>query len=421
MAGYNRRQKGNRQMTIAYFDPFSGASGDMILGALVDAGLSVEALERELRRLAITGYVLRAERAQQHGITGTRVTVTVTEEQPARAWRDIRTLIQQSDLQDAVKQRALAIFERLASAEAAVHGTLPEDVHFHEVGAVDAIIDICGACAGLSLLGIERVYCGPLRLGSGFVRAAHGLLPVPAPATAQLLTLAKAPTAGPVPGYEHVEAELLTPTGAAILTTLAQFTRPAFAPVRTGYGFGTRELPWPNALRLWIAEPIDVREPENQAELILETNIDDMSPQAYELLVERLFQAGALDVWLTPVIMKKGRPGTVVSVLCPASRQSNLTDIFILNSTTLGIRSVPVARTKADRLIESVVTRWGEVQVKLRGWNGRIIDVMPEYDDCVRIARETGVPLREVQDEARRIAEAYVGRRVSDLLRTDRS
>lgn len=408
-------------MTIAYFDPFSGASGDMILGALVDAGLSVESLERELRKLAITGYVLQAERAQQHSITGTRVTVTVTEEQPARTWRDIRTLIEQSELLDPAKHQALAIFERLASAEAAVHSTSPEEVHFHEVGAVDAIVDICGACVGLSLLGIERMYCGPLRLGSGFVRSAHGLLPVPAPATARLLALAQAPTLGPVPGYEHVEAELLTPTGAAILTTLTQFERPAFAPLRIGYGFGARQLPWPNALRLWIGEPIDVRDPENQAELILETNIDDMSPQAYELLVERLFQAGALDVWLTPVIMKKGRPGTVVSVLCPASRQSDLTDIFILNSTTLGVRSIPVARTKADRLIESVVTRWGEVRVKLRGWNGRVIDVMPEYDDCVRIARETGVPLREVQDEARRIAEAYIGRRVSDLLRTDRN
>ncbi len=408
-------------MTIAYFDPFSGASGDMILGALVDAGLSIEALEREFRKLAISGYVLQAERTQQHGITGTRVTVTATEEQPARTWRDIRTLIQQSELPDAVQQRALAVFDRLANAEAAVHGSSPDEVHFHEVGAVDAIVDICGACIGLSLLGVERAYCGPLRLGAGFVRSAHGLLPVPAPATAWLLTLAQAPTVGPVPGYEHVEAELLTPTGAAILTTLAQFNRPPFAPIRTGYGFGARELPWPNALRLWLGEPVADGETDNQAELVLETNIDDMSPQAYELLVERLFQGGALDVWLTPVIMKKGRPGTVVSVLCPASRQTDLTGILILNSTTLGVRSIAVERIKADRLIESVVTRWGEVRIKLRGWHGRIIDVMPEYDDCARIARETGVPLREVQDEARRIAEAYVGRRVSDLLRSDRN
>lgn len=407
-------------MTIAYFDPFSGASGDMILGALVDAGVPIDALKRELRKLEISSYVLQAERFQQHGITGTRVTVTVTEEQPARTWRDIRTLIEQSELRDPAKHCALAIFERLASAESAVHGIAPEEVHFHEVGAVDAIVDICGACIGLSLLGIEHVYCGPLRLGSGFVRAAHGLLPVPAPATAQLLTLAQAPTVGPLPGFEQVEAELLTPTGAAILTTLARFERPAFAPSRIGYGFGARQLPWPNALRLWTGEPVDVHEPDNQAELLLETNIDDMSPQAYELLTERLFQAGALDVWLTPVLMKKGRPGTVVSVLCPASRQTDLLDVLILNSTTLGVRTIPVARTKAGRIIETVTTRWGEVRVKLRGWHGRIIDVMPEYEDCARIARETGVTLREVQDEARRIAEAYVGRRVSDVQQADR-
>ncbi|GIW04946.1 MAG: UPF0272 protein [Thermomicrobiales bacterium] len=407
-------------MAIAYFDPFSGASGDMILGALLDSGLSLEALSHELTKLGITGYILQAEQAQQHGITGTRMQVKVTNSQPARTWPVIRSLIQQSGLDTQVKQQALAIFERLAHAEAAVHGIAPEEVHFHEVGAVDAIVDICGACIGLALLGIERVFCGPFRLGSGFVKAAHGILPVPAPATAQLLALAHAPTLGPIPGYEDVEAELLTPTGTAILTTVAQFTRPPIAPTRVGYGFGTRELPWPNALRLWIGDPFTGGMSSDEQEILLETNIDDMNPQAYELLVERLFETGALDVWLTPVVMKKGRPGNTVSVLGPASRRSELTETLILNSTTLGVRAIPIDRTKADRHLETVVTRWGDVRVKLRGWHGRIIDVMPEYDDCARITRDTGVPLREVQEEARRIAEAYIGRRVSDLLKPDR-
>ncbi len=407
-------------MAIAYFDPFSGASGDMILGALLDAGLSIDAVSQELTKLGITGFALQAEPAQQHGITGTRIQVKVTDDQPARTWPVIRSLIQLSGLDSQVKQQALAIFERLAHAEASVHGIAPEEVHFHEVGAVDAIVDICGACIGLALLGIEHVYCGPFRLGSGFVRAAHGILPVPAPATAQLLELAHAPTLGPVPGYEHVEAELLTPTGAAILTTVALFARPPFAPTRVGYGFGTRELPWPNALRLWIGEPIAGGMSGDEQEILLETNIDDMNPQAYELLAERLFENGALDVWLTPVVMKKGRPGIVVSVLGPASRRSELAETLILHSTTLGVRTIAIDRTKADRHIETVVTRWGDVRVKLRVWHGRIIDVMPEYDDCARIARDTGVPLREVQDEARRIAEAYIGRRVGNLLKSDR-
>ncbi|HEY8448758.1 MAG TPA: nickel pincer cofactor biosynthesis protein LarC [Thermomicrobiales bacterium] len=406
-------------MPIAYFDPFSGASGDMILGALIDAGVPLEQLRVELAKLDISGYSLDAHSANQHGLTGTRVTVTSTSDQPARAWREIRALIERSALEDSVKSRSLAIFERLAKAEASVHGVSPEDVHFHEVGAVDAIVDICGACIGLQLLGVTEVFSGPPRLGTGFVRAAHGVLPVPAPATAALLADASAPTLGPVAGHEHVEAELLTPTGAAILTTLARFERPPFAVSRVGYGFGARELPWPNALRLWIGEPTpEERRDNGESELLLETNIDDMSPQAYELLVERLFAAGALDVWLTPVMMKKGRPGTVVSALCPADRREEIEEAFILNSTTLGVRRVPIARTKAERLIETVVTRWGDVRIKLRGWRGRVIDVMPEHDDCARIARDTGVPLREVQDEARRIAEAYVGRRMSEIEQT---
>jgi len=398
-------------MHIAYFDPFSGASGDMVLGALLDAGLALPDLRAELGKLDVRGYELRAESLTRHGLRGTRVSVAVAGDQPGRDWAAIRALVAGSALDQGVKDAALAIFGRLAQAEAQVHGVPVDDVHFHEVGGVDAIVDICGAAIGLHLLGIARVFSGPPRLGSGFVQSQHGLLPVPAPATAELMAMVGAPTAAPPSGVEPVAAELLTPTGAAILTVLAEFRRPAFVPAAIGYGFGARELPWPNALRVWLGETDDAA--EAGAELVLETNIDDMNPQFYELLVERLFAAGALDVWLTPIIMKKGRPATRVSALCAASRRGSLEDVLIENSTTLGVRALGVDRVKAPRRVETVVTRWGDVRLKLRGWNGRVIGAVPEYDDCAAIARAHDIPLREVWDEAHRIGEAYVGRRMT--------
>ncbi|MGI8476086.1 MAG: nickel pincer cofactor biosynthesis protein LarC [Thermomicrobiales bacterium] len=404
-------------MRIAYFDPFSGASGDMILGALVDAGLALDDLRAALAPLRLAGYTLRAERTEQHSIGGTRVIVDVTDDAPARTWRDIRGMIEGAAVAPPVKAQALAIFTRLATVEASIHGTPVEDVHFHEVGGIDAIVDICGACAGLHMLGVGQVFVGPLPLGSGFVRTAHGLLPVPAPATAALIAEAKAPATQGTPGGSDHSGELLTPTGAAILTTIGSFKRLAFTPSRVGYGFGTRELPWPNALRLWLGEIPDrttepAPEPES-GEILLETNIDDMSPQHMELLLERVFAVGALDAWLTPITMKKGRPATLVSVLAAASDRARLEDIVIRNTTTLGIRATPVDRTKAARRIETVETRWGEVRVKLRGWEGRVIDVAPEYDDCLEIARAADVTLRDVWNEAHRLADVYIGRRLS--------
>ena len=401
-------------MRIAYFDPFSGASGDMILGALLDAGLPHPALLAELGKLDLSGYRLRVDRVAQHGLTGTRVVVGLTEEGVTRAWSDIRSLLEASALDAPIKTAALAVFERLAEAEAKVHGVDIETVHFHEVGGVDAIVDVAGACIGLALLGVERVYSGPPRLGSGFARSQHGLIPVPAPATAELLARAGAPTAGPDPGAEPVAAELLTPTGAAILTVLAEFRRPDFVPFAVGYGFGARELPWPNALRVWLgdADPTGL-DGEEDGDLVLDTNIDDMNPQFYEPLLERLFAAGALDAWLTPITMKKGRPATTVSLLCPAGRRRALEDILIEHSTTLGVRATRIDRVKAARRIETAVTRWGDVRLKLRIWNGRVLDAAPEYDDCLAIARAQDVPVREVWNEAHRLGESHVGRRVT--------
>jgi len=395
---------------IAYFDPFSGASGDMTLGALVDAGVPLGRLASELAKLGVGGYELRAEATGQHGIHGTRVIVDVTEHVHSRTWSTIRTIITDSALDDGVRERALAIFGNLAAAEAKIHAATPDDVHFHEVGGVDAIVDICGACIALAILGVERVFSGPPQVGSGFARSAHGIIPVPAPATAELLAQANAPIARPLPEMTERPVELLTPTGAAILTTLAEFRRPSFVPSAIGYGFGSLELPWPNALRVWIGDIADAHTSDD-GELLLETNIDDMNPQFVELVLERLFAEGALDAWLTPIVMKKGRPATTISVLAPVARRGDLERVLIANTTTLGVRVTPVDRTKVPRAFETVTTRWGEVQVKLKIWEGRVLDAMPEYDQVATIARAHDLPVREVWNEAHRLAEVFIGQR----------
>lgn len=399
-------------MRIAYFDPFSGASGDMVLGALVDAGLSIDDLRRILLGLDLDGYSIDAERVEQHGITGTRVTVTVSDDQPSRDWRVIRDLLMRSELPEPARGASLAIFGALAAAEARVHGAEVEQVHFHEVGGVDAIVDIVGAAAGLSLLGVEQVYSGPPALGRGFARSQHGMIPVPAPATAQLLASAGAPSRD-----AEIEAELLTPTGAAILTTLAEFKRPGFTTTAVGYGFGRRELPWPNALRVWLGDldaddsPVQTNPVPLSNELLLEANIDDMNPEFYELLMERLFDAGALDVFLTPIVMKRGRPATMVSIIASASDRGSLEAVLFENSSTFGVRCQSLDRTKAGRDWETVATRWGDVRVKLKIVRGRVVEAVPEYADCVAIARESGAPLRLIYGEALRIGDVFVGQR----------
>jgi uncharacterized protein (TIGR00299 family) protein len=394
---------------IAYFDPFSGASGDMILGALVDAGLPFGHLTRELGKLGLDGYAISAERAGQHGIHGTRVVVELTEQVHSRTWSDVRALIEQSELEPSLKDASIAIFQRLAEAEAKIHAATPDDVHFHEVGGVDAIVDICGACIGLSLLGIEAVYFNPPQAGSGFTNSAHGLIPIPAPATLELLATARAPIATPIPIMRENPAELLTPTGAAILTTIGTCAQPSIAPSSIGYGFGQKELPWPNALRVWIGELNDSAGLEG--EILIETNLDDMNPQFHELAMERVFAAGALDAWLTPIHMKKSRPAVTLSAIAPSSKRHQIEDAMIFNTSTQGVRVSSIERTKAGRVFETVATKWGDVQLKLRIWNGRVIDAMPEYDDCLALARQHDLAIREVWNEAHRMGEAYVGSR----------
>jgi pyridinium-3,5-bisthiocarboxylic acid mononucleotide nickel chelatase len=396
---------------IAIFDPFSGASGDMVLGALVECGLPLEYLIERLRALPISGYRIRAEQAAQHGIHGTRVIVDVDGDQPSRDWSEIRSLIGVSELVDNVRERALDVFQLLAEAEAAVHRVAVDRVHFHEVGALDSIIDVCGAAIGFEFFGLEAVYCGPLTVGAGLVKSVHGTLPIPAPATAQILATTGLIVAGHTESSIAVDVELLTPTGAAILGATASPGTPHFTPEKVGYGFGAKTLPWPNALRLWIGERSD-REDNLEQEFVFETNVDDMNPQAYELLTERLFAAGALDVWMTPVIMKKGRPGIVVSAIATERNRIEIEHVILDNSTSLGVRKTPVQRTKAGRRFESVTTRFGDVRVKLKIVDGRVIDAIPEYDDCAAHARSTGQPLREIWNEAHRIAERFIGQRV---------
>lgn len=396
-----------RGRRIAYLDCFSGVSGDMLLGALVDCGLDLEWLRAALRTglPALEGYSIAVERIAQHGIEGTRVSVQAEETRVAggRSWAEIRSLLQASRLEERPRAVALRVFERLATAEGGVHGVSPVDVHFHEVGALDSIVDIVGVALGFDRLGIEALYASPLSDGRGFTCSRHGTIPVPVPATAALLALAGAPSR-----EVATDRELVTPTGAAVVTTLAEFRRPEFEVTRVGYGFGQRELPWPNALRLWLGE-IPVSDPTTGAEfdeiVVLETNIDDMNPQFYAPLLDRLFAAGAVDAFMTPVLMKKGRPGTVVTVLAPPAHAGGCTEVLLLDSTSLGVRQRTERRVKAPRSFQVVSTPWGPATVKLKYWAGRVVGVAPEYEDCRALAAASNTPLTEVHATVARLGE----------------
>lgn len=389
---------------IAYLDCFSGISGDMLLGALVDAGLSPDALRAELAKLPITGYRIEAERTQRAGLAATKVTVQLDEAASAsgghRRLPDVLEVIEQSALPPEDKERASAVFRKLADAEAAVHGVEPEAVDFHEVGAVDAIVDVTGAVAGLRLLGIDALYCSALPAGGGSVQGRHGRLPVPAPATLALLAEVGAPlAAGP-----DIEFELVTPTGAAIVATLARFERPAMTIDATGYGAGGRDLKdRPNVLRLWLGERLAGR---TATMLLIETNIDDMNPEVYGYVQEQLFAAGAADVWMTPIQMKKNRPGVLLSALCPVEREAEITNVLLSETSTLGVRAREVTRHEAQREVFEFESSLGLAAVKVKRLPGHAPAVAPEYEACARIARERGLPLLEVyrlvQDEALR-------------------
>ncbi len=395
-------------MKIAYLDCFAGASGDMLLGAIVDCGISIETLREALKKLPLEGYQLDVERSRRGAIAGTKVKVLVDSNahQPHRGLKDILAILDESDITANVKERATKVFALLAKAEAKVHGVSVADVEFHEVGAVDSIIDTVGVIIGFELLGIDKIYASPFTLGSGYINTQHGLLPVPAPGTLEIISASNAPTVPPPPTTTPV-GETVTPTGAAIICSLAVFERPPFVIDKVGYGLGSRDHPeLPNTLRMWLGH---TAEGPSRDLRLLQTNIDDMNPEIYGYLMEQLFTEGALDVWLTPIQMKKNRPGTILSVLSPIDKEATIVERILRETSTLGVRSQPFSRYEADRWTESFDTSFGTVRVKIKGLNGRRISVAPEYEDCRRIALDTGLPLQEVYRRVETEVRAQIG------------
>ncbi len=379
-----------------YFDCYSGAAGDMLLGALVDVGLSVDELTQALGALPVSGYRLRVERVTHQGVSGTRLWVdTDAAGQHGRHLSDILALVQGSGLPPQVVAQVGAVFGRLAQAEAAVHGVTVDEIHFHEVGALDSIVDIVGCVWGLHALGITRVFCSALPLGGGWVETAHGRLPLPAPATLKLLAGVAAPTR-PL----DLQVELVTPTAAALLAELATFGQPALILEAVGYGFGKRELAWPNAVRAWLGRSDDLSEPgltaDHDAVVLLECNLDNTTGEALGYAMERLLSAGALDVWFTPIQMKKNRPASKLSVLAKPELAAGLAHLLLQETATLGVRQTLVNRIKAGRESMPVETEWGTVKVKVKRMQGQPISVSPEYEECAALARQQGMSLLAV-------------------------
>ncbi len=387
-------------MTVLYCDCFSGISGDMFLAGLLDAGLPLAYLRQEFRKLNLPEFVdVQVLEVKKGALRASLLNLVIDPSgnpQPHRHLNDIEQIIKGSALAEPVQQSSLAVFQKLAEAEARVHGEEIQHVHFHEVGAVDSILDIVGAAVGLHYFEVERLYSSALPLGTGQVKTEHGLLPLPAPAVLELLQAAGAPVL-PSPAV----VELVTPTGAAILAALAVFEQPQMRLEQLGIGAGRRDLPWPNILRILVGEA----ETFQKTHVEIETNIDDMNPQFYSYVMERLFAAGALDVTITPVMMKKNRPGSRLSVIANRQDERVLAELLLRETTTLGVRVTPLARYEAGREIHAVQTPFGEVKIKLKKMDGAIIQAAPEYDTCVELARKTGRPLEEIFSAAREAAE----------------
>jgi uncharacterized protein (TIGR00299 family) protein len=396
-------------MKIAYFDCSAGISGDMCLGALVDAGVSLSKLRSCLKKIPITGYRLSERKVRRNGIAATKVDVILTEPKghshhdhahhhktPARKWTDVKKLIASSTLEDSIKRKGLAIFRHLFEAEAAVHGESVDHVHLHELGAVDCIVDIFGTLIGLEMLGVEKVFSSPVNTGQGTVNTAHGLLPIPAPATLELLKGCQFYSSG-------INFELTTPTGAAILSGLVE----AFGPLpgisaeRTGYGAGNREIAdIPNAFRLIIGENLSVKDSSSSYSgdrvIVLETNIDDMNPQYYEGIIDKLLKAGALDVFLENISMKKSRPAIKITAIIRDLDIDKVTDILFSETTTIGVRYYSAERRILNREIIKVKTSFGAMRFKVSRHNGKIVTVTPEYEDLRAISDKTNIPVKEI-------------------------
>ncbi len=385
-------------MRIAYFDCFSGASGDMILGAMIDAGLSIHGLREQLKKLMLRNISLKVQTTLKGGISATQVFVEGKHEKKhSRSLKEILRIIDKSGLEKDIKEKSKEIFGRIASVEAAIHRKPVEEIHFHEIGGLDSVVDIVGAVWGFKALRIEKLYVSKVNVGTGFVQCEHGLLPVPAPASLALMKGRPIYSSG-------VERELLTPTGAALLTSLgSDFGRmPQMTVDRIGYGAGKDDLPHPNLLRLIIGNG----EPSSLLErvMVVETNIDDMNPQFYDYLMERLFAMGVQEVFLTPILMKKNRPATLLTVICPPEKLSLINDFLIRETTTLGLRWREEERNCAERKILTFQTKYGKIHFKLARWGGENVNLSPEYEDCKKLALDQKVSLKEVFEEAKRVS-----------------
>ena len=395
-------------MRIAYFDCIAGISGDMALGAFIDAGADADEIRSQIASVPIEPFELELEQVETHGLQATRVLVHAQATGVIRTYSSIRNMLDQASLGSDVRNTAQRIFRRLAEAEARVHRKEVDLVTFHEVGAVDSVVDIVGVAAALSLLGIERVFSSPVPTGLGMVRTEHGLMPIPGPAVTELLRGAPLYSRG-------VTAELVTPTGAAILAAVAEGygDLPRIRVESTGYGAGQQELDFPNVLRILVGEEQErtlSAAPSAPGEVLLETNVDDLNPEIYEFVLERLFAAGAQDAWLTPMVMKKSRPAVTVSVLCSTEREASIRHVLFRETGTLGVRVTPVTKHALEREMIKVETTHGPVAVKVGYLEGRRVSVSPEFEDCARVAREAGVPAREVYQEALRLAHGELDR-----------
>jgi pyridinium-3,5-bisthiocarboxylic acid mononucleotide nickel chelatase len=390
-------------MKLAYFDCFSGISGDMTLGALVDAGCDLELLRSGLQGLQIPGWTISSEKVWKNGMSATFVRVATEDQTKHRSLSAILEIFDKSQLPVPVKTSAAAIFRKLGEAEASVHDVPLEKIHFHEVGAVDAIVDIVGACIGFDALAIEKFACSPLNVGGGTTKMAHGVLPVPAPATAKLLQGKPTYSSG-------VQRELVTPTGAAIVSTLCDTfgPQPQMTVSSIGYGAGSMDLEGqPNVVRIMIGEAADKITAGFDEEIsVIEANLDDMNPQIYGYLLEKALAVGALDVYTTPVQMKKNRPGTLLTLLCKPQDTNSLMSLVFAETTTFGARTYRAQRRTLPRESVSVHTQFGDVRVKISRVNGRILHVAPEFDDCRKLAVEKNIPLQQIIGEAVR---AYKG------------
>jgi hypothetical protein len=379
-----------------YFDCFAGASGNMILGGLVALGVDEKELVKQIKLLNISDFEIEISTANKSGISAVHAKVIVPHEHAHRHLRDIEKIITDSQLSDKIKQRAIQIFTRLAEAEAKIHGIVVNKVHFHEVGAMDAIIDVVGACIGFERLGIEKFACSKIHVGSGFAKMAHGKFPIPPPAVAELLQ--------GIPIYStEIEGELCTPTGAAIISTLSE-TYGEINDLKTekiGYGAGTRDYAdFPNVIRLMLGE-VESRESrvESKRLILLETNLDDTTGQVLGFVMDKAFELGALDCWFTPIQMKKNRPATMISILCEYQNRQKLTELLYLETTTLGVRVREIERDCLERKFVKVKTQFGEIDVKIGLLDGKKVNAMPEFEQLKRIATKKNLPLKLLREE----------------------